>query len=68
VLDAEGNHVSDGPGICPSEFTDRLTPYKGKVGGAFVWNSQHIFDDAAPCKGKIPTAQEYVAAIKKALE
>jgi hypothetical protein len=65
---AASNKVHDGPGICPSVFTDRLTPYKGEVGGAFVWNSQHIFDDAAPCKGKIPAAQEYVAAIKKALE
>ena len=59
---------SDGPGICPSVFTDRLTPYKGKVGGAFVWNSQHIFEDAEPCNGKIATAQEYAAAIDTALK
>jgi hypothetical protein len=62
------NKPSDGPGICPAVFTKKLTPYKGKVGGAFVWNSQHIFDDAAPCDGKIATAQEYVAAIDKALQ
>jgi hypothetical protein len=58
----------DGPGICPDEFTRRLTRFKGKVGGAFVWNSQHIFEDAEPCKGKIATAQEYAAAIDTALK
>lgn len=65
---AANNKVGDGPGICPSVFTSRLTSYKGKVGGAFVWNSQHIFDDSAPCDGKTASVQDYAAAIGKALQ
>ena len=64
---AANNKVDDGPGICPDVFTSRLTRYKGKVGGAFVWNSQHIFDDSSPCHGKTATVQDYAAAIDKAL-
>ena len=65
---AANNKVGDGPGICPDVFASRLTPYKGKVGGAFVWNSQHIFDDPAPCDGKTASIQDYAAAISKALQ
>jgi hypothetical protein len=65
---AANNTDGDGPGICPSVFTSTLTPYKGKVGGAFVWKSQHIFDDPAPCNGKTATVQDYAAAINKALQ
>lgn len=65
---AANNQAGDGPGICPNDFTTTLTPYKGKVGGAFVWNSQHIFDDPSPCNGKTATIQDYAAAINKALQ
>lgn len=65
---AANNKVGDGPGIFSDVFTSRLTRYKGKVGGAFVWNSQHIFDDSSPCKGKTATVQDYAAAINKALQ
>lgn len=65
---AANNQAGDGPGICPNVFTSTLSPYKGKVGGAFVWNSQHIFDDPAPCNGTTPTIQDYAAAITKALQ
>jgi hypothetical protein len=65
---AANNKAGDGPGICPSVFTSTLSPYKGKVGGAFVWNSQHIFDDPAPCNGKTATVQDYAASINKALQ
>lgn len=65
---AANNQAGDGPGICPNVFTSTLAPYKGKVGGAFVWNSQHIFDDPAPCNGKTPTIQDYANAISKALQ
>lgn len=58
----------DGPGICPDAFTRKLNPYRGKVGGAFVWNSQHIFDDPKPCQGKIATVQDYAGAIDAALQ
>jgi len=65
---AANNQAGDGPGICPDEFTSTLTPYQGKVGGAFVWNSQHIFDDPAPCNGTTASIQDYAAAINKALQ
>jgi hypothetical protein len=65
---AASNSVGDGPGICPSQFTSKLTRCKGKVGGAFVWNSQHVFVDAAPCNGKTPAIQDYANAISKALQ
>jgi hypothetical protein len=65
---AANNQAGDGPGICPNVFTSTLAPYKGKVGGAFVWNSQHIFDDPAPCNGKTASVQDYAAAITKALQ
>ena len=65
---AANNQADDGPGICPNVFTSTLTPYKGKIGGAFVWNSQHIFDDPAPCNGKTASIQDYAAAITKALQ
>ena len=65
---AANNQAGDGPGICPNVFTSTLTPYKGKVGGAFVWNSQHIFDDPAPCNGDTATVKDYAAAITKALQ
>jgi len=65
---AASNQAGDGPGICPSDFTSTLTPYKGKVGGAFVWNSGHVFDDPAPCNGSNPNIQDYAAAINNALQ
>jgi hypothetical protein len=65
---AANNQAGDGPGICPNVLTSTLTPYKGKVGGAFVWNSQHIFDDPAPCNGKTASIKDYAAAITKALQ
>jgi hypothetical protein len=63
------NTVGDGgPPICPPAVTAKLTPCKGQVGGAFIWNSTHIFDDAAPCSGKIASVQDYANAIVKALQ
>jgi alpha-mannosidase len=64
---AANNTANDGPGICPDQFTTNLTPYKGKVGGAFVWNSQHIFDDAAPCNGKTPTIAQTPADLESTI-
>ncbi|HEV2805403.1 MAG TPA: hypothetical protein VGW57_10790 [Chthoniobacterales bacterium] len=64
---AANNKAGDGPGICPSQFTTTLAPYKGKVGGAFVWNSQHIFGDPAPCNGSTATINDYANAIAKGL-
>ena len=34
-------------------------PFCLQFGGAFVWNSQHIFDDPAPCNGKTASIQDY---------
>jgi len=62
------NKGGDAPGLCPSDFTTTLTPYNGKVGGAFVWNSTNIFDKPAPCEGRIPTVNDYATAITKALQ
>ncbi|HEX8489629.1 MAG TPA: hypothetical protein VF626_01305, partial [Chthoniobacterales bacterium] len=65
---AANNQAGDGPGICPNEFTSTLSPYKGKIGGAFVWNSQHIFDDPAPCNGANASVADYAKAITTALQ
>jgi hypothetical protein len=62
------NKVGDGPGICPPTITNTLAPFKGQVEGAFIWNSKHIFVDAAPCNGKIASIQDYANAISKALQ
>jgi hypothetical protein len=65
---AANNQAGDGPGICPNDFTSTLSPYKGKIGGAFVWNSQHIFDDPAPCNGANASIADYAKAITTALQ
>jgi hypothetical protein len=65
---AANNQAGDGPGICPNVFTSTLSPYKGKVGGAFVWNSQHIFDDPSPCNGANASIADYAKAITTALQ
>jgi hypothetical protein len=66
---AASNTKGDGPGICPDAFTSTLTKYKGEIGGAFVWNSQHVFDNPAPCNGgTIPSIEDYATAITNALE
>ena len=62
------NKNGDARGICPSDFTTELTPYKGNVGGAFVWNSHNIFDIPAPCDGSIPSVNDYATAITNALQ
>jgi hypothetical protein len=65
---AANNQAGDGPGICPDDFMTTLSPYKGKIGGAFVWDSQHVFDDPAPCNGSTATIDDYANAIATALQ
>jgi len=61
------NTQGDGPGLCPSGIKRVFKPFKDRVGGGFIWNSQHIFNNTASCDGQVPVIADYVDAINSAL-
>lgn len=65
---AAANSQGDGPGICPPDVCNTFSGFQGKVGGGFIWNSQHIFDNGqGQCSGGTATAAQYAQAITNGL-
>jgi hypothetical protein len=62
------NSEGDGPGMCPPDICNTLSPFRNAIQGAFIWNSGHIFQDGTGlCNGGTATVSQYAAAITNGL-